>query len=60
VDDRRGWSPYLGGRPRRNFSFCRSDKVTIPILPQSLAIGQRLREVKLHRARGGCLGAKSR
>ena len=32
----------------------------IPILALNLPMGELLSEVKLHRARGGCLGAKSR
>ena len=37
-----------------------NDKVMIPDVPWHLPLGELLREVKLHRARGGCLGAKSR
>ncbi len=37
-----------------------NDKVMIPDHPWHSPSGELLREVKLHRARGGCLGARSR
>lgn len=40
--------------------FRRVVKETIPIPNSRWPLGQRLEGVKLHRARGGCLGAKSR
>ena len=43
-----------------NFDFCRMNKVMIPIHLKHPPSGELLKGVKLHRARGGCLGAKSR
>ena len=43
-----------------DLQFLPCDKVMYPGHPPALPFGELLEEVKLHRARGGCLGAKSR